>query len=148
CSAERYGYLATEAAIAYINDTLLAQLPQALNWVDGSGLSRYNQMSPQSIILVLDQLLSRYPEELVLSFFPAGGKSGTIKRWYGGDAGTPTYVFAKTGSLRHIHCLSGYLRAKSGKLYIFSFMHNNYPDKLDTLKEEMERFLEEMHKRL
>jgi D-alanyl-D-alanine carboxypeptidase/D-alanyl-D-alanine-endopeptidase (penicillin-binding protein 4) len=148
CSAQRYGWLETSAAIDYVNDTLLAHLPQPFDWVDGSGLSRYNQMSPQSIILVLDQLLGRYPEDKLLSLFPAGGESGTISRWYGGEAGNPAYVFAKTGTLRHVHCLSGYLRAESGKLYLFSFMHNNFPDKINRLKEEMELFLAEVRERL
>lgn len=147
CSAKRYGYLSAEQMLSYVNDTLLAQLPQPHDWVDGSGLSRYNQMAPQSITLVLDQLLSQYGIERMQYLFPAGGVSGTIERWYAGPDGKP-FVFAKTGTLRHVHCLSGYIRCKSGQWYIFSFMHNNFPDKLSTLKKEMTLIFDWMYDHL
>ena len=54
----------------------------------------------------------------------------------------PPYVFAKTGTLRHKHCLSGYLRTHSGRVLIFSFMHNNYTGSSARIKEEMQRVLE------
>ncbi|MEL7219896.1 MAG: D-alanyl-D-alanine carboxypeptidase [Bacteroidota bacterium] len=140
CSSKRYGLLNTQQTIEYVNDTLLAYLPQPLDWVDGSGLSRYNQFTPQSITMVLDQLYQRIPQERLFRIFPAGGQSGTISSWYAGP-NDEVFIFAKTGTLRHIHCLSGYLRSKSGKVYIFSFMHNNFPDKIKTLKSEMEKVL-------
>ena len=73
--------------------------------------------------------------------------AGTIQSWYGKDEGEP-YVYAKTGTLRHVHCLSGYLVSASGKTYIFSFMHNNFPDKISELKEEMQTVLEWLHQEL
>lgn len=140
CSSKRYGKLNTQQTISYVNDTLLTYLPQPLDWVDGSGLSRYNQFTPQSIVMVLDQLYQRTPQERLFRIFPTGGQSGTISSWYAGPK-DEAFIFAKTGTLRHVHCLSGYLRSKSGKIYIFSFMHNNYPDKIKTLKREMENVL-------
>jgi D-alanyl-D-alanine carboxypeptidase/D-alanyl-D-alanine-endopeptidase (penicillin-binding protein 4) len=138
CSYQRYGTLHTQKLISYVNDTLLAYLPQALDWVDGSGLSRYNQFTPNSITMVLDQLYQRIPQERLFRIFPTGGQSGTITDWYAGP-NKEAFIFAKTGTLRHVHCLSGYLRSKSGKVYIFSFMHNNYPGKIKELKTEMEK---------
>jgi D-alanyl-D-alanine carboxypeptidase/D-alanyl-D-alanine-endopeptidase (penicillin-binding protein 4) len=141
CSAERYGHLDSEQLLDYARDTLLRGLPEPIDWVDGSGLSRYNQFTPRSIVLILDQLHGLYPLDRLLSLFPAGGRSGTIANWYKGPGNIP-YVFAKTGTLRHVHCLSGYLRTRSDRLLIFSFMINNYPGQLKDLKEEVQRVLE------
>jgi serine-type D-Ala-D-Ala carboxypeptidase/endopeptidase (penicillin-binding protein 4) len=147
CSAQRYGTIQTEKIIAYVRDTLLASLPQPIDWVDGSGLSRYNQFTPNSLVLVLDQLYQRIPAERLFSLFPGGGQSGTIGSWYRGKNGEP-FVFAKTGTLRHIHCLSGYLRTATGKVFVFSFMHNNYPGKINDLRVEMARVLSWLHEHL
>lgn len=147
CSAKRYGELSSRKILKYINDTLLAHLPQPLDWVDGSGLSRYNQATPQGLVLILDQLQQRIPHAKLFELFASGGREGTIQDWYAGPKGE-AFVFAKTGTLRHIHCLSGYLRSKTGKVYIFSFMHNNYPDSIKELKEEMELILLWLYGRL
>ncbi|MEM1214815.1 MAG: D-alanyl-D-alanine carboxypeptidase [Bacteroidota bacterium] len=139
-SSERYGHLRTSAILAYVRDTLLGQLPQPLDWVDGSGLSRYNQFTPRSVIAVLDQLYRTVDSTQLFDHFPRGGQSGTIRKWYADPQGEAA-VFAKTGTLRHVHCLSGYLRTRKGKVYLFSFMHNNYPGRIRELREEMERIL-------
>lgn len=147
CSAQRYGHIHTERILRFLTDTVLANSPQPLDWVDGSGLSRYNKFTPFSIIAILDQLHQRVPQKRLFQLFPAGGVSGTIRKWYAKPEGEP-YVFAKTGTLRHVHCLSGYLQTAQGKTYIFSFMHNNYPDKISELKEEMELVLRWLHEEL
>lgn len=147
CSAQRYGHINTARILRYLTDTVLFNSPQPLDWVDGSGLSRYNKLTPLSVISVLDQLQQQIPQERLFRLFPAGGVSGTISSWYAGRKGAP-FVFAKTGTLRHVHCLSGYLQSSSGKVYIFSFMHNNYPDRINELKAEMNSILQWLHKEL
>ncbi len=133
------GYQCTDSIIAYATDSLLSFLPDPPQWYDGSGLSRYNLFTPRSIVGLLHRLYLEYPTERLFDLFPAGGRSGTIEAWYGGKE--QPYVFAKTGTLRNKHCLSGYLRTRSGKVLIFSFMHNNYTTSSRPLKEEMERVL-------
>lgn len=108
----------------YVLDSLLPELAQQPRWVDGSGLSRYNLFSPESLVHVLDEMYTTIPRARLFSFFPAGGVSGTLEDWYAGvDA---PYVYAKTGSLGNNHCVSGYLITKSGKTLIFSFMNNHF----------------------
>lgn len=143
CANEIFDTLNTRKIIRYAQKELFADLPDPMRWVDGSGLSRYNLFTPRSIVRLLEKLYQEFPLERILNIFPAGGNEGTIKHYYGG-VGKP-YVFAKTGTLSNRHCLSGYLFTKSGKLLLFSFMHNNYYGSSSPLKEEMDKVLRALH---
>lgn len=94
-----------------------------LQWVDGSGLSRYNLTTVHSVINLLIDMIESYGIEKVKNFLPEGGKQGTISNYYWGD---PGYVWAKTGQLSNHYNLSGLLKTKSGKDVIFSIMVNNH----------------------
>ena len=126
----------------YVLEEFLEDLPQPPVWVDGSGLSRYNLFSPEDMVYVLTDLYREIPEERLLGLFASGGISGTIRDWYAGDEAP--YVFAKTGTLANNHCLSGYLKTRSGRLLIFSFMHNHFRGSLAGIKQQMQGILEEL----
>ena len=140
CSQQLFGEINSDSIINYMKNNHFHQLPDPLRWHDGSGLSRYNLMTPRSIVKILELLLQDFGPDRLSSFFPIGGRSGTIQKWYKGQ--NQPYVYAKTGTMRNRHCLSGYLKTEKGKLLIFSFMHNNYPGVSKPYKEEMEKFLE------
>ena len=146
CSGVKFDLLKQDTIINWMLDSTLNVLAQRPRWVDGSGLSRYNLMTPQSIVQVLLKLWKEQPHERLLSLFPAGGLSGTIADWYAGKNGKP-YVFAKTGGMTGVQCLSGYVVCKSGKVLIFSFMHNNFVGSSRPWKTEMQRILEQIHER-
>ncbi len=119
--------LNSRAAINYVSDTYLSDLPDEPNWRDGSGLSRYNLFTPRSIIALLNKLDDVVDNDAQLfDALPQGGKQGTIRRLYAHKEGGEPYVFAKTGTLSNNHCLSGYVVTESGKKLLFSFMNNNY----------------------
>ncbi|MCF8247441.1 MAG: D-alanyl-D-alanine carboxypeptidase [Saprospiraceae bacterium] len=143
CSWQRTGLMNTEQAIDFSQKKLLNDLPDEPKWVDGSGLSRYNLVTPRSLVALLNKIQQTIPRERLFGIFPAGGVSGTIKRNY--RNGDSPYIFAKTGTLRNNHCLSGYLITKKGKLLIFSFMHNNYTGSMNTLRKEMEGVLKQVY---
>ncbi|MEM6696877.1 MAG: D-alanyl-D-alanine carboxypeptidase, partial [Bacteroidota bacterium] len=138
-SNQLFGVQKTKQIIDFIKRTSLRDLPDEPQWVDGSGLSRFNLFTPRSIVKVLDKIYDLMPAERLLNIFPAGGVSGTIEDWY--EAEQP-YVFAKTGTLSNKHCLSGYLLTRSGKILIFSFMNNNYIGSSSPVKQEMQQVLE------
>ncbi len=138
CSGVLTDTLNVRKAIDYAQNNLITDLPDAPKWKDGSGLSRYNLMTPRSIVALLEKLYASKEQEELLSIFPAGGQSGTIKKWYKAD---PPFVYAKTGTLSNRHCLSGYLLTRSGKTLLFSFMHNNYVAGSSPVKREMEKVL-------
>lgn len=132
--------LNTKKVIQHVLDSILTDLKQKPRWVDGSGLSRYNLFTPESFVQVLDKLYTEIPKERLLSLFPAGGVSGTLKNWYKGKAAP--YIFAKSGSLGNNYCLSGYLITNSGKTLIFSFMNNHFMHSSSAIKLEMQQLLE------
>lgn len=92
---------------------------------DGSGMSRYNLVSPDFIADLL-ALMARGPyADLWVSSLPVGGEDGTLARRM---PGPPLFqnVQAKTGTLSGVRSLSGYLTTASGDRVIFSTMVNNH----------------------
>ncbi len=142
-SAQKYDTLSSRKIIHYVLDTLLVDIPQRPQWVDGSGLSRYNLMTPLSVVYVLTQLYREIDLDSLLGTLAAGGVSGTIENWYAGEE--KPFVFAKTGTLSNNHNLSGFLLTKKGKILIFSFMHNHYVSSVSPVKQEMEHMLLELY---
>ncbi len=141
CAGQQLNLLRQDTLIRWMLDHDLHDLPQRPRWVDGSGLSRYNLFSPNDMADVLLRLWREQPRERLFALFPAGGQSGTITNWYRGKDGQP-YVFAKTGSMSGVHCLSGYVLRPDDKVLIFSFMHNNFVGSSRDWKLEMQRILE------
>ena len=138
-SAQILGKMDADVIIRYASKEIKQIIPDSLRWVDGSGLSRYNLVSPRSLVMVLDKMKDQFGEERLFDLFPAGGLSGTIKDYYGNE--DQPFVYAKTGSMGNVHCLSGFVKADSGRILIFSFMHNHFYGSSRSHKLEMERIL-------
>lgn len=138
CSEKLFGTQKAEDAIDYAKRNLFQDAPDILEWQDGSGLSRYNLFTPKTVTSVLQKVYQELPAERRSRIFATGGESGTIRSWY---KGKKPYVYAKTGTLSNVHCLSGFVTTKSGKTLIFSFMHNNHTISSNVLKREMEKVL-------
>lgn len=115
-------------------------LKQQPKWFDGSGLSNYNLFTPLSFVQVLEKLYTEIPKERLFNFFPIGGKSGTLKKWFGGDP--EPYIYAKTGTINGTYCVSGYLITNSGEVLIFSFMNNNHVISSNDIKPQMQKLFE------
>lgn len=116
--------LSTKNAIDFMLENHLKDLKQQPRWVDGSGLSRYNLFTPQSFVQILQKLYDETPEERLFSIFPMWGPDSTVEQWE--DPTTEPFLFAKSGSVGNNYNLSGYVKTKSGKLLIFSFMNNHF----------------------
>jgi D-alanyl-D-alanine carboxypeptidase/D-alanyl-D-alanine-endopeptidase (penicillin-binding protein 4) len=124
-----------------IIDTLLktdfAGLPQKPKWVDGSGLSRYNLISPQDFVWVLTQMKNEFKWERIAEILPTGGE-GTLASYYKNYAGR---IYAKTGSLSNHLALSGYITTKKGKQLIFSVLVNAHNPAAANIRKGVEKFL-------
>lgn len=130
--------LDTERAIEYMLKTYLFDLPDQPQWVDGSGLSRHNLMTPRSMVALFEKIYRMTPDQLLFDILPTGGVSGTIKNSY--QAKTP-YIFAKTGTMSNNYSIVGLIKGNSGKLYCFAFMNSNFPYKASVVRNEMERVM-------
>jgi D-alanyl-D-alanine carboxypeptidase/D-alanyl-D-alanine-endopeptidase (penicillin-binding protein 4) len=92
---------------------------------DGSGLSRYDYVSPETIVHVLDAMRRDTAFTAYYDAFPIAGVDGTIRSRM---RGTPAAgnVHAKTGSVAQARSLSGYVRTLTGDTLIFSILANNW----------------------
>ena len=113
-------------------------LPQSIRWVDGSGLSRYNQVTPESMIAVLNKIKREQPWERIRTVFPGNG-SGTLSFY---KPRTEEFIYAKTGTLSGVICLSGFVKSKKGKWLTFSIMLNNHNAPTSVIRKKMEELLD------
>jgi len=99
--------------------------PGAISLTDGSGLSRYNQVTPNAVSRLL-RTMWRQPEFATFAdALPIAGVDGTLEaRMLGMPAAGN--VRAKTGSLSSVRALSGYLTDGDGETLIFSLLLNGY----------------------
>ena len=118
----------------------LAGLPQPPRWVDGSGLSRYNQFTPASVVFLLRKMHTEIPEARLFGLMAQGGQPGTLRTWFRDPTGP--YLFGKTGSMSGVYNLSGYLKTRSGKTVVFSFMNNHFTGPSRLVRARTERILE------
>lgn len=92
---------------------------------DGSGLSRHNYVSPETIVRLLDAMRQRPDFDVFYQALPLAGVEGTLEKRM---LGTPAErnVRAKTGTLDKARALSGYVTAADGRLLLFSMIANNH----------------------
>ena len=117
-------------------------LPDPLEWADGSGVSRYNMSTPRTLTAVLKKIYIKVGLKQIKNYFPQSGYSGTIKNY------DLKNVFAKTGTLRHNHNLSGYWISPSGEIYIFSVMVNHFTASTDEVRDGISLLLKKFQKKL
>lgn len=135
--------LGTKRAMDYMLEHDYSDLSQKPRWVDGSGLSRYNLFTPRSFVEILQKLHNEVPEERLFGIFPMWGPSSTVKEWE--DPTTEPFLFAKSGSFGNNYNLSGYVKTKSGKLLIFSFMNNHFRIPSSEVRKTMYETLKELY---
>ncbi|QEH40172.1 D-alanyl-D-alanine carboxypeptidase/D-alanyl-D-alanine-endopeptidase [Chitinophaga sp. XS-30] len=137
CSAMLGDSIDSRKTIRYMLDSTLKDLPHPPRWADGSGLSRYNLITPRDFVYVLNKMYKKYPKERLLPLFPSGGK-GTLRTYY---QQLPGRLYAKTGTLSGCVALSGYIVTRSGKTLVFSVLVNNHDTTSTVVRRAVERFL-------
>jgi len=136
-SNELLGYMNDEAIIDTLLKTAYKDLPQKPNWVDGSGLSRFNLFTPEDFITLLIKMKNEFGLQRVYNILPKGN-TGTLEGLY---LETGNSIFAKTGTLNGVVALSGYLNCKSGKLVLFSVLVNNHTGRAAAVRKAIEKML-------
>ena len=104
-------------------DTQRLKFPE-LVLENGSGLSRAERISPQSLAELLQRAThSPFSAELVASL-PILGMDGTMKKRFK-DNEIAGYAHLKTGMLEGVKSLAGYVQAHSGEQWIVVFIINH-----------------------
>ena len=95
-------------------------------FADGSGLSRDDLVTPETVVTLLVHMTSAPSFDVFLDSLPVAGVDGTLtdrfkaKRLKG-------RIHAKTGTLEGVNALSGYMDLPSGKRLAFSIIGNSHP---------------------
>jgi serine-type D-Ala-D-Ala carboxypeptidase/endopeptidase (penicillin-binding protein 4) len=92
---------------------------------DGSGLSRQDLLSPETIVRVLDAMRRSPHFQVYYDALPVAGVDGTLRGRMRGTVAEAN-VHGKTGTLSNVRSLSGYVNTAGGRLLIFSVLCNNY----------------------
>lgn len=109
-------------------------------WVDGSGLSRYNKMSPRFLVNLLLKMKETQDWARLQEVLPHGNE-GTLKDLY---TDYEDRIWGKTGTLSGDVALSGYLISEKGNPYVFSFLVNHHQTSAQKVRREVERILTEI----
>ena len=100
---------------------------------DGSGLSRYDYVTPEALVTILTHVdrdpRLRGPFEAAL---PIAGRDGGLSNRM---KGTPAEgnARAKTGSMSNVRALSGYVKTADGEPLVFSIIANNFETPADVI---------------
>jgi D-alanyl-D-alanine carboxypeptidase/D-alanyl-D-alanine-endopeptidase (penicillin-binding protein 4) len=92
---------------------------------DGSGLSRYDYISPRTVVRILAAMKRSPSFSVFYDALPIGGRDGTIRNRMKGTL-AENNVHAKTGSVAMSRSLSGYVTTSDQHMLIFSFLSNNW----------------------
>jgi D-alanyl-D-alanine carboxypeptidase/D-alanyl-D-alanine-endopeptidase (penicillin-binding protein 4) len=98
--------------------------PLSYHMADGSGLSRKNLATPRSLVKVLQAMNHSPKHNAFLSSLPIAGVSGTLKNRLR-QKNLEGFVRAKTGTLKGVRSLSGYMKHPEYGTLAFSIIVNN-----------------------
>ncbi len=109
-----------------LSDEVLGADTLQFRLVDGSGLSRYDLVSPKLHVALLRWAFKNrklMPE--FLTAMPVGGIDGTLEKRMVWDSGG-RHVRAKTGTMSGVSALTGYVWPENKPPVVFSILMNNF----------------------
>lgn len=99
--------------------------PSTYAYMDGSGLSRYDYISPEQLVKILSAMRQSPYWEQWRDAQPVAGVDGTLKNRMKGTKAEGN-VRAKTGTISNVRGLSGYVTTADGEEVVFSFLVNGH----------------------
>jgi D-alanyl-D-alanine carboxypeptidase/D-alanyl-D-alanine-endopeptidase (penicillin-binding protein 4) len=113
------------AALTKWLETRVGLAPGSFRAADGSGLSRYNQITAAGTVTLLRYMLAHPAGQTYVDSLPIMGVDGTLR---GRLRDTPAAgaVRAKTGTMSGVSSLSGYADTASGRRLVFSILTNGF----------------------
>jgi D-alanyl-D-alanine carboxypeptidase/D-alanyl-D-alanine-endopeptidase (penicillin-binding protein 4) len=98
--------------------------PDEVQLTDGSGLSRGDLVTPQSVVQLLAYALRQPWGSDFVATLPVAGQDGTLENRMRGTSAAGQ-IHAKTGLVEHVNSLSGYATSRRGAHLLFSIFGNN-----------------------
>lgn len=129
---------AIAAALSVLRDAGIDT--NGLTMTDGSGLSRYNLITPGSVVELLKVMANGPYAPQFIASLPAIGAEGTIKNRLKGSAAGGR-VRAKTGTMVHVRNLSGYVTTNDNETLIFSILCNNHDAPVSAIDSAIDRII-------
>ncbi|MBD3308620.1 D-alanyl-D-alanine carboxypeptidase/D-alanyl-D-alanine-endopeptidase [candidate division KSB3 bacterium] len=119
----------TAKGLQVVQEFLLEELdvsPDSYVLENGSGLSRNNRLSPAQIVTLLTYMYDNFAvRSEYLASLAVAGVDGTLRRRLR-DTQAERRLRAKTGAIRSVSCLSGYVASRDNEILAFSIMMNDY----------------------
>jgi D-alanyl-D-alanine carboxypeptidase/D-alanyl-D-alanine-endopeptidase (penicillin-binding protein 4) len=92
---------------------------------DGSGLSRYNYVTSEALVRILQVMRGEARHAPFVESLPVAGRDGTLARRLAGTAAEGK-VRAKTGTVDNVRAIAGYVETADGDTLVFSMIANNF----------------------
>ena len=110
---------------------------------DGSGLSRFNSVTPKQMASILYQARKLNSGNDFKNTLPVAGKSGTLRSM---SRGRPAQgrITAKSGTIKRVRSYCGYARNADGKELVFAIFINNYSGKTKALTKPYEQLFDNL----
>lgn len=108
--------------------------PGNMIMADGSGLSRYSLLTPGDTVSLLRFMVRQKESAPFLDSLPVAGVDGTLKKRFIHPS-LKGNMRAKTGTMRGVRNLAGYMTTRHGDTLLFSMMSNNFTCSLDVIDE-------------
>ena len=123
--------ISVRKGIDIIKNSFKNNISNQMNLFDGSGLSRYNLITPEALIISLERIYLMVGIERIKKIFP---NNFIIDNY-------EDFVWGKTGTLKNNYNYSGYMITDKGKQYVFSIMINHFTEDLANIKNAIADFL-------
>ena len=117
---------------------------ESLKLVDGSGLSRDNRLTPQAITSVLVHMYQDFslrPE--YMASLAVAGVDGTLNGRLNNTIAKGR-IRAKTGRIRGVASLSGYIATKEGEILAFSMLMNGFKSSIEHVQQIQDKICLEL----
>jgi D-alanyl-D-alanine carboxypeptidase/D-alanyl-D-alanine-endopeptidase (penicillin-binding protein 4) len=124
---EMSGEGSTEKGIEYVKRfaAKIGMDPENMAIVDGSGLSRYNMISPDYIVTLLSRNRRLGDSMQYQKTLAVPGKPGTLARRMT-KTHAETRTFGKTGTLNNVSNLAAYVISRDDEVFAVSIMVMNF----------------------
>jgi D-alanyl-D-alanine carboxypeptidase/D-alanyl-D-alanine-endopeptidase (penicillin-binding protein 4) len=133
--AELKGSGTDDAGLEVLRDFLVEAgiASDTISLTDGSGLSRHNLMTPRLLTALLLYVSTRPYADIFRDTLAVSGTDGTLKRRLR-TRPVKGLIQAKTGSLKGVATMSGYMTTLSGRNLIFTIFVNNARTSISRLR--------------